>query len=364
MKSRRRSAVSIASDSQDDAGKARASVKLADVAKLSGFSLATASRALNGYPTVGKEERDRVLKAASELGYVPNGSARALRSTRTRLVGAIIPTLDHAIYAMMVNGLESKLAENNVSLIVNTSGYDLDIEFRQARLLIERGVESIVLVGAEHLPETTALLKAKGVGFVYTYTHQSGDDAAAIGFDNHKVGASAARYLHDLGHKKFAMIAGVTAGNDRATGRRDGFLTELETLGHDPSKVFVAEAAYDLENGRHAMSAVLRLASPPTAVFCGSDILAAGALKYCQSQGIDVPGDISVMGVDNLEVALLTTPELTTLEVPAKEMGVHAADYAMANTRQRSLMHQRELPVRLIVRGSTARPASGKRARS
>ena len=128
--------------------------KLIDVARLANCSPATVSRVLNGNPNVNEVVRDRVVRAARDLGYVPNGSARALRSTRTRLVGAIIPTLDHAIYATMVDGLQARLSEKDVSLIINTSGYDIDLEYEQARLLVERGVESVVLVGSTHRPAT------------------------------------------------------------------------------------------------------------------------------------------------------------------------------------------------------------------
>ncbi|MCF8480927.1 MAG: LacI family DNA-binding transcriptional regulator [Rhodospirillum sp.] len=327
--------------------------KLVDVARLAECSISTVSRVLNDNPTVGKSERERVLKAIAQLGYVPNGSARALRSSRTRLVGAIIPTLDHAIYAVMVNGLESRLSEEGVSLIINTSDYDADKELKQARLLIERGVEAIVLVGACHNPKLMPLLDRAGVGHVFTYTTRAHEGGAAIGFDNVKGGVAGARFLHDLGHVAFAMIAGVTKDNDRARERIDGFLGELDRLGHDTATVAVAEARYDLESGRHAMSQLMRRPRRPTAVFCGSDILAAGALKYCRAEGIDVPGDVSVMGFDNLEIAELTTPELTTLEVPARSMGTYAAEYALADSRRRTQDVHRELALRLIVRGST-----------
>lgn len=327
--------------------------KLVDVARAADCSISTVSRVLNDNPRVGRSGRERVLKAVAELGYVPNGSARALRSARTRLVGAIIPTLNHAIYAVMVDALESRLADAGVSLIINTSDYDAEKEFKQARLLVERGVESVVLVGAQHCTNLLELLEQNGVGYVFTYTTDTRENGAAIGFDNAKAGAACARFLHDLGHVQLAMIAGVTRDNDRAQGRIDGFLGELRLLGHDPSRVDVIEAAYDVESGRHVMGQLMRRRERPTAIFCGSDILAAGALKYCQAENINVPGDVSVMGFDNLEVAELTSPELTTLEVPARSMGIHAAEYMLADTVSKASLRERELFVRLIVRGST-----------
>ena len=327
--------------------------KLVDVARAAGCSPATVSRVLNNNPTVGKSERDRVLKAAAELGYVPNGSARALRSTKSRLVGAIIPTLDHAIYAIMVDGLQARLAERGVSVIISTSAYDLDLEYRQAKLLIERGAESLILVGAEHNPETLDLLNRENISYVFTYTCTPDAHGAAIGFDNRKAGATAARYLHSLGHKNFGMIAGVTSGNDRARDRREGFLSGLKELGFDIANVPVIEAPYDVSGGKLAMQTLLASSPMPTAIFCGSDILAAGALKLCQSRNVGVPEDVSIVGFDNLEIATLTTPEITTLEVPARGMGQLAGDYALASPADRKRLRERELDIQLIVRGST-----------
>ncbi|PAP92029.1 GntR family transcriptional regulator [Mesorhizobium wenxiniae] len=327
--------------------------KLIDVAKLAECSPATVSRVLNGNPTVNRGVRERVIRAAAELRYVPNGSARALRSTRTRLVGAIIPTLDHAIYATMVDALQARLAEKGVSLILNTSTYDIDLEYEQAKLLVERGAEAVLLVGAEHRPQTLAMLEQKRVAYVFTYTSTATDAGAAVGFDNEKAGRAAARYLLDLGHTRLGMIAGITQDNDRAKGRRDGFLRELAKAGIDAASVPVAEGAYKIENGRSSMKMLMASSPRPTAVFCGSDILAAGAIKYCVEAGLAVPKDISIIGFDNLEIAVLTAPELTTLEVPARDMGRLAADYILASPLQRRHLRERELPISLVVRGST-----------
>ena len=181
---------------------------------------------------------------------------------------------------------------------------------------------------------------------------------AAIGFDNEKAGQTAARFLLDLGHRRFAMIAGITHDNDRAAGRVTGFLRELAKHGIEPGDVQVIEGAYRVGTGAAAMKRLLDGDVPPTAVFCGSDILAAGAVKHCLDAGIDVPRTVSVLGFDNHEIAELTTPELTTLEVPAREMGRLAGDYVLASTTQRRHLQQRELAIRLVVRGSTGPAAS------
>jgi LacI family transcriptional regulator len=328
-------------------------ITLKDVARRAGYSVATASRVLNGHTSVGQQERERVLEAAMQLGYVPNNSARALRSQSTRLVGVIVPTLDHAIYARMIDGLQLHLEKAGMSVIISSSGYDLERERAQARVLVARGVEAIVLVGAEHHPDTSNYLRRAGVHQIFTYTTNLGEGDAAIGFDNRRAAAAAARYLLDLGHRRFGMIAGVTAGNDRASQRRDGFLSALEEEGIDRREVVVVEAAYNVELGRAAMQSLMQTMPRPTAVFCGSDILAAGAIRHCQMIGIDVPRQVSVMGFDNLEVAELVTPGLTTLNVPLKAMGEAAAETLMALSKNRECDKVVDFPLRLVVRSST-----------
>ena len=321
-----------------------------------GCSVATASRAMNGNPSVGALERERVLAAAAQLGYVPNNLARALRAQSTRMVGVIIPTLDHAIYAKMVDGLQDRLARAGISMIINTSGYDLERERQQARLLVSRGAEALVLVGTEHDPDLQQYLRRSGVAQVYTYTCALGVGDAAIGMDNHASGASAARYLLELGHRRFGMIAGVTKGNDRATLRRDGYVDALVGEGIPRNDIIIVEAPYSIEMGRSAMQSLMQTHPRPTAVFCGSDILAVGGIKHCQSIGIKVPEEVSVVGFDNLEIAQLVTPELTTLNVPASEMGEAAAEILVDAQKDDKFPVGivQQLQTRLIVRGSTA----------
>ncbi|PZQ99322.1 MAG: GntR family transcriptional regulator [Cereibacter sphaeroides] len=338
--------------SKDQPGEIRV-VKLEDVARRAGCSVATASRVLNGNPKVGQVERERVLAAATQLGYVPNNSARALRAQSTRLIGVIIPTLDHAIYAKMVDGLQDRLAEVGISVIINTSGYDLDREQHQARLLVGRGVEAIVMVGSEHHPELADHLQRSGIAQVFTYTNELGSGDAAVGFDNYASGASVARFLLDLGHRSFGMIAGVTRGNDRARQRRDGFVETLLTANVARGDIVVIEAPYTIDHGRAGMQSLMQTFPRPTAVFCGSDILAVGAVKYCQVAGISIPEEVSIVGFDNLEVAQLTTPELTTVDVPAREMGEAAAQTLRDAPGSRPDRVIAPLQTRLIVRQST-----------
>ncbi len=185
-----------------------------DVAREVGCSIATVSRAINEPGRVSPSIRERVLEVVGRLGYVPNGSARALRSAKSRLMGAVIPTLSHAIYARLIESTQSRLSARGVSLLHVAVGYDLTLEAHHIRLLLEQGVEGMVLVGAHHRPESFKLMRDRDVPFVATYAVSG--NIPFVGFDNYKAGRIVARYLADLGHRKLAMLAGITKNNDRA----------------------------------------------------------------------------------------------------------------------------------------------------
>jgi len=331
-----------------------------DVAREVGCSIATVSRALNKPQVVSPIVRARVLEVIARLGYVPNGSARALRLSKSRLIGAIIPTLNHAIYARMIESMRNRLAETGVSLLHDTIGYDLDLELQQTRLLVEKGVEGILLVGTHHRAETLELLRDRDIPFVATYGTAVGTDIPFIGFDNRKAGAMAARYLIDLGHRHLAMIAGITKDNDRAAERVEGFLETAEEVGIKRANIMVVEAPYRMDSGQAALRFILDSQKRTTAVFCASDVLAVGAMKEARDRGLAVPEDLSFVGFDNLEIAEYLAPAPTTIEIPAQAMGERSADYFLAAPDRRRLYARTELETRLILRGTTA-PPKGRR---
>ncbi len=332
----------------------RQSPTVFEIAKLAGCSIATVSRVLNRPESVAIDLRERILRIVEELGYVPNGSARALRSSRSRLIGLIVPTLDSAIFTRMLQGLESRLAPTGASLVYSATGYDIDREIREVRNLIEKGVDGIVLVGTCHRKETLKLLQERNVRFAVTYALSEDISIPCMGFDNRNGGALAANYLADLGHRNLAVIAGITRDNDRASGRLEGFLAMAERRGIDRSSIVVVESPYEFSRGRAAVKIILNQNRNVTAIFCGSDVLAVGALRGCKDAGLSVPQDISMIGFDNLDIAEYITPGLTTIDVPARLMGEQAANYFLADQSSLNIHSRVELETRLIVRDSTA----------
>lgn len=335
-------------------------VRVADVAKLAGCSPATVSRAINSPEKVRPPVVARVLAAVEQLDYTPNNAARALRSRRTRIFGAVIPTLNHAIYAREIQALEEGLGQAGYSLLVTTSEYDPAREFRQSRILLERGAEGIVLVGDSHDPRLHELLHAHGVPCVNTYVFDPDSGHPCVGFDNRKAARQAIEFLLTLGHRDIAVISGITRYNDRQQQRLQGVRATLAARGLSIAGHRIVEEPYSIDAGYEGMRRILLHGAPPTAVFCFSDILAVGALAYCGDVGLNVPHELSIIGFDNLEYAIHVRPALTTLEVPAAEMGSRAATYLVERLQGIRGRDFWELETKLIVRASTHSPPTAK----
>lgn len=334
-------------------------VRVTDVAKLAGCAPATVSRALNSPDKVSPEKRARVERAMVELGYVRNHAARALRSQRSNMVGVLIPTLDYALYARMVGTMNVRFSEAGISTLIATFNYDLDAEVREARLLLERGAEALVLVGNNHRPKLRKMLDQSGVPYVCTYASNSKEQHPTVGFDNAAATAKLAQHLVHLGHRDIGVISGLTKDNDRTTERLEGIMSELQRHGVEPRKSMITESPYSISAGRKACALLLSRNDPrPTAIVCGNDVLALGALVECRARRIGVPGEVSIVGFDNLELSMHSNPPLTTIDVPAEKMGLVAADHILGSLNGEPVSMHNPIEVELILRGSSAPPAA------
>jgi len=329
---------------------------LLDVAKRAGCSTASVSRVLNKPELVKSLLRNKVMSAMEELGYLPNSAARALRSRRTHIMGIVIPTINYAIYARLVEGLQQKLALSGYSLLVATSDYNLSKEVEQARVLIERGVEGLVLIGNVHESALYELLEISKIPYTNTYVHQYGNTHPCIGFDNKLATSKITDYLLSLGHTKFGVISAILAGNDRASERVAGVKATLDIAGLTLEDEFVYQCPYSIAGGREGFRYLLSLKIPPTAIICGNDVLAMGALIEARALSIRIPDTASIVGFDNLEFSAHLEPPLTTIDVPAREMGESAAEYLVNTVSGRTTIQSVHLEPRLIVR-KTSGPA-------
>lgn len=322
---------------------------LRDVAKAAGVSVATVSRVLNSPDSVAPETRAKVQDIISELRFMPSAAARAINSGRTRFVGALVPTLDNAIFASFLSALENTLNDYGLALIVSTTGEDPKLEVEKARSLINIGAEALILSGVAHDPGLFHLTNQSRFPTLATSFYDESAPLPTIGYDNHDASKLGIQYLKDAGHRHVAVAHGPVKTNDRTRARVDG-VRSVSGLKFD-----FHEADVSFEGARAIAETILAQDKRPTAVACMSDVLAIGLLQQFQRSGLRVPDDISILGMDDLPFAAHAYPALSTVHLPVKSMG-RSAGIAIGEWLENGVKPAPErLEPKLILRESVAK---------
>lgn len=343
----------ITSRKQDDT-KPRTGAK--DVAQLAGVSTATVSRSLNNPEQVDPETRQRVLDAAAKLRYVPHGAARSLRSHRSKMIGAVVPSFEYALYARTTSALQQELSARGYSLVLAEQHYDLASELRIAGQLVQHGVDAFVFVGLDHDPGLFSVLEDYGRPYVLTWGVDPMRRHPSIGFDNQAATYQITRHLLDLGHRRFGLLSAPLPGNDRALSRGAGVRQALAQAGLALEPSYVQYAPISLKAAEEAMARLLALPQPPTAVVATNDVFAVGGMVACRKAGVRIPQDLSITGVDNTDLGATQTPGLTSISTPIVEIGHAAAAQIIARLNGQPYEAFQQFPVEIVYRGSTAPP--------
>ena len=331
---------------------------LNDVAKAAGVSTATVSRCLNLPERVAKTTLDRVLKAVKDLGYTPNFGARVMAARRTFTIGAIIPTMENAVSARGLQAFQEELRSHGYTLLVSSSSYRPDVEKDQINALVARGADALLLIGYDREPEIYKYLEQQKVPVLIAWAFSKENGLPSIGFDNRNSMFALACQVIAKGHQRIGVISGITDGNDRATERVEGIRDAILKAGINPNKLNVVETEFGIQNGADALDILLQAKRRPTAVMCGNDVLAVGAMRRAKETGINVPTDLSITGFDDIELAQIVTPALTTVHVPHREMGRKAAIELIEMVEHRSDGVSIELDTFLQLRKSLVAPSS------
>ncbi len=323
-----------------------------DVAARAGVSQATVSLVLGGNPKarVATATRERVFRAAEELGYRPNILARGLVRGRSYTLGAVVPDLSNPFFLDVVGGIQRVAVEAGYAVLLCDGG-ELPAE-RHLETLRDRRVDGVVIdaLGAASLPEDV-LREVKVV-----LVDEPSERLPGVASDALGAGRLAAEHLLSLGHRRFAFI-GPAADAHAFRMRERGFSATVRAAGLPLASERLRRAAPTVAGGHGAMKELLALRPRPTAVFCANDLMAMGALKACLRAGVAVPGEVSLVGCDDIEMARVVTPELTTVAVPARELGARAARLLLRLLDEKETPRaSRLLPVRLVTRGTTAPP--------
>jgi LacI family transcriptional regulator len=353
-KPRRRTAAKSDANAAAKAEK-RPRVNVNHVAKAAGVSVATVSRAVNLPHLVRESLRERVLAVAKEMGYSANPSAKALRLQKTYIIGAVIPTLDYSIFARLVDGFGERMTAAGYSVFVLTTGFDNTKMFEQVRALVERGAEGLLFVGRIDDEKLRAYLIEKDLPCVTTYSFTNDEQFPSIGFDNYLATKQMVEFLLRLGHKKLVMMAGPVHGNDRQQARIQAFSDTLKAHGlGDYCHVIEKSYGSAVFRGAEAMRQIRSEHPDATAVVCNSDIFAFGAIAECRRMGLRVPDDISIAGFDDDDYTTIFQPPLTTISVPAPDMGAHAAQSLLSALNEHRKITSIRLETKLVVRESTS----------
>lgn len=329
---------------------ARSSITTHDVARRAGVSQATVSLVLGGNPRacVAAATRERVVRAAEELGYRPNILARGLVRGRSYAIGVVVPDLSNPFFLDVVGGVQRVASEAGYAVFL-ADAREAD-PARHVEALRGRQVDGVVIdaLGAESLPAQAL------EGLAVVLVDEPSERLPGVASDALGAGRLAAEHLLELGHREMAFI-GPAADVHTFRMRERGFFGRLREAGLDLPSERLRRAVPSAAGGQEAMRALLALKARPTAVFCANDLLAVGALKACLNARVAVPGEMSIMGCDDIELARVVTPELSTIAVPARELGARAARLLLRRLDRPGETPKpgKPLPVRLVVRGTT-----------
>jgi DNA-binding LacI/PurR family transcriptional regulator len=297
-----------------------------DVAREAGVSVSTVSYVVNDSGPVAEDRRARVLEAVRRLGFTPNESARSLKRQRVASIGLIVPDLQNGFFALVAEGVGDVAREQDVLVVLCSTDASEEREAYHAGLLRSQRLDGVVHLSGTGASPGALVELAASHAVVFVDERVPGLDVPFVGSDSRRGARAVARHVLEQGHRRVAIVSGPPAlwtSEQRVAGYREA----IAAAGLDPDDAPLRSGDYRQESGRACAEALLAVPPDerPTAILCANDLMALGVLEHCRAAGLDVPGDVSVVGFDDMPVAGLVTPGLTTVSQPAREMGRQAA---------------------------------------
>jgi DNA-binding LacI/PurR family transcriptional regulator len=333
-------------------------MNIAEIARRARVSTATVSRTLNQSGPVKAATARKVWRAVSALNYYPNSHARALVSGRSRMIGLIVSDLTNPFFPELIRSFEAMASEEQYDLLVTSTDYSTTRMAACLRRMLERKVDGVAMMTSEMDVGLIRELSRRNVPIVFMDVGQVGPRMSHVALDYGNGVLQAVDHLVALGHRRIAFISGPLDLHSART-RREAFLEGMRRHRLKPEQRLLREGTHTADGGQKAMDAILRLRTLPTAVVASNDWTAIGALHAMHQAGLEVPGDISIVGFDDIPLASYTNPPLTSVRMSAAEIGATAFQALFGLIGERRLEGDLyQVPTRLIVRGSTARPLS------
>ena len=335
------------------------------VAALAKVSIATVSRTINGSPAVSQKLSQRVWQAIEQLNYFPNTHARSLVSGRSRILGIIVENITNPFFPELIQNFEEIAVTNGYEILVSSSNSDPAVLATCVRRMLERKVEGVAVLsfGAEE-PVLDQLVH-RDIPMVLAEFRLDDPKVSTILLDYSTGIHEAIRHLAGLGHSKIAFLAGPHKLHSAIT-RENDFRTAMLDAGLSTQNKWVIECDHTLKGGVAGFAQLQALGNRPTAILCSNDMTAIGVLRAAYMEGLRVPDDVSVVGLDDIDFAEFTLPPLTTIRLSRAELARSAFEALRQQAEDPKNPHiQREYLVStsLVVRGSTGAPATGGQSR-
>jgi len=325
-----------------------------DVAARAGVSKSLVSLALRGSSKVSDASREAIERAAAELGYRPNATARSLADRKSRTIGINMAEIDNPIFPQMLSGAHAVIRERGYNTMLVSGERDPLVEFGELAKLLEFQIEGLILISHRMSATTVRSLAADVPTVVLTLRGITGPGIDSVTSDDEAGARMAMRHLFELGHERIAHVSGGSL--EPAVVRERVYREEMSAAGLD-AHISIYEGDLTNDGGLRAARELLSEGPTPTAIFASNDISAIGVMSACSEQGLSVPEDISIIGYDGVSIAGLRTISLTTISQPLNEMGALAAERLFdrmhgKRIKDRSIVLEPEL----VVRGTTAAP--------
>ncbi|MGI8313736.1 LacI family DNA-binding transcriptional regulator [Halobacillus mangrovi] len=329
-------------------------VTISDVAKRSGLSKSTVSRVINNHPYISKEKRELVQKAMDELGYYPNPSARRLRGQLKSTMGVIVPRIVNPFFSYLVDAIEQTAYQNNYQLLIFQSNENKEKELSFLNLLKTRQVDGIIMTSVENNFEVIEPYTKYGP-ILFCNEYLTNTSVPKVKLDQSIGSYTGMKHLIDRGHTKIGYCTGgLFAEDGKDKDRNQGYQKALDEAGIPVNTNWIFINQHTIEDGKEVMKQILSMDDRPTAIFTGSDEIAAGVMIEAKEQGLTVPDDIAIVGFDDQPIAEMLDPKLTTIRQPISLMGEKAAEGLALMMQENAVTPEDvDLPVELIVRGST-----------
>ncbi len=323
------------------------------------MSPSTVSRSFNHPELVKANTRKKIDAAVRRLGYIRNRAAQTIHGIRSGTIGLIVPTIDHAIFAELVQSFSDAVEELGFTILLASHGYSLDREYALTRKMLEHRVDGMALIGIEHSEDTYGLLAQQSMPSVLLWNYSDDAPLTCVGSDNFEAGRLIGAHVSGLGHRDIATLFPPLAGNDRAQLRFDGVKQALHAKGLGVREGWTFETPYSVAAAKKAIQALIATEERPTAVICGNDVLAWGVIHGLMKNQLSVPDDLTVTGIGDFKGSKEFEPGLTTVRIPARQIGAQGAKRIVdAIVADAPVAMGDLISPELVVRATSARPRS------